>query len=397
MNRIEKILQSVENEKRWPGMYEGYFLEQGLVNYKDVKIGVGLLPKPTIDMMLNSFIGRPVVIYHKDVTAENCNEFAVGYVINSFFEPSTGKYKVQFLITKDEAHDKIKEGFELSCAYNIKQTGGSGTWHSLSYDFEIKGGEFTHLALVPNPRYENSTIDPMAFPMLVNSKGEAFLQPTKEESIMKFKWFGKKEEKARNIENTFIDVDGKKISVKALAAAHVAHLKNQAPAHEDEGELGEESEVEVLNAAGEKIKVKVADLVNSYKIVNKKEVKNCNCGAEAGSKHGEKCEMFNADEDKETDEEKEARLKKEKEDKDKDEKKAENSRIEARAEEIANQKIAELRAKAGPEGLKFFNETAKASASVLENEFVSSVSNSREDQLIRGSEAYGPLKKAEGK
>lgn len=393
MNRIEKILQSVENEKRWPGMYEGYFLEQGIVNYKDVKIGIGLLPKPTIDTMLNSFIGRPVVIYHKDVTADNCNDFAVGYVINSFFEPSTGKYKVQFLITKDEAHDRIKEGFELSCAYTIKQTGGSGTWHALPYDFEIKGGEFTHLALVPNPRYENSTIDPMAFPMLVNSKGEAFLQPTKEESIMKFKWFGKKEEKARNIENTFIDVGGKKVSVKELAAAHVAHLKNQSPAHEDEGELGEESEVEVLNAAGEKIKVKVADLVNSYNIVNKKEVKNCNCGAEGGAKHGKECEMYNSEE--ETDEEKEKREKKEKEDKDK-EKTAENARIEARAEEIANHKIAELRAKAGPEGLKFFNETKKASQTVLENEFVSSVSNSREDQLSRGNEAYGPLVKKEG-
>lgn len=389
-NRIKQLLT---NDKRWPGMYEGIFLEQGLVNYKDMKLGVGHLPKPTIDTMLNSFVGKPVVILHQDVDASNCNEHAVGYVTNSYFDPELGKYRVQFIITKDEAHDKIKNGYELSCAYTITDRGPGGKWHALNYDFEIKNGEFTHLALVPNPRYEDSTIAPMDIPMLINSVGEAVLKGeplNQEESFMEFlgfKLWGKKDPKAATLENSFIEIDGKKVSMKELTQAHLKKLENAA-AGEEFTDLNVDAEIEIKNAAGEPIKIKVADLVNSYKAINGKKVKNCGCsGVASGEPHLQNCKMYNADG---TDKEKE------KDDQEEDEKnqdkkeKAENARIEAKANEIINSRISEFKEQGKVKDMNMFTLLLNAKNTPIENsEMPTLVGNSLEDQIARGKELCG--------
>ena len=52
----------------------------------------------------------------------------------------------------------------MSCTYIMTEsTGEDGEWHNMSYDDELLNGVFEHLAIVPNPRYEEATI-------LLNSK-----------------------------------------------------------------------------------------------------------------------------------------------------------------------------------------------------------------------------------
>ena len=68
-----------KNAKEWASIYSCSFLEQGLVSYEDSGAGVALLRKETIDRMLNSILGKPVIIDHLDATPENFAEMAVGY------------------------------------------------------------------------------------------------------------------------------------------------------------------------------------------------------------------------------------------------------------------------------------------------------------------------------
>ena len=48
----------------------------------------------------------------------------------------------------------------------ITDEGEGGVYHDMKYDVEFMNGDFEHLALVENPRYEEATI-------VLNSKGES--------------------------------------------------------------------------------------------------------------------------------------------------------------------------------------------------------------------------------
>lgn len=155
-----------KNAKEWASIFSCSFLEQGLVSYEDSGAGVALLRKETIDRMLNSILGKPVIIDHQDATPENFAEMAVGYVSDAFFNPDDGWFHCKFVLIDDEAKAMASKGFSVSCAYDVKATAGGGEWHAIPYDEEITDGAFTHLALVASPRYE-------ACKIYVNSKKAA--------------------------------------------------------------------------------------------------------------------------------------------------------------------------------------------------------------------------------
>jgi hypothetical protein len=146
---------ALKNERSWPQLYTRKFLEQGLVDYTDSGFGTLLLSKETIDKFIPSFIGKPVIIKHQEVDPGNFIDVAVGYITNITFNPSDGWYYVDFLITHDKGHQKMAEGWGVSCFYKAKKTDGGATYHNIPYDGEIISGEGEHLALVQNPRYED--------------------------------------------------------------------------------------------------------------------------------------------------------------------------------------------------------------------------------------------------
>ena len=136
------------------------FLEAGLVNYTDSGYGIALLRKETIDKMLPTFIGCPVTIQHVDGSADDILKSgkAVGKVTSAEYNPSTGWFDCLFTVEDEEARKRIQDGWSVSCAFDSDDTGPGGEHHALAYKFEIVDGHFTHLALVPNPRYEDSKI-----------------------------------------------------------------------------------------------------------------------------------------------------------------------------------------------------------------------------------------------
>lgn len=119
------------------------------------------LNEETIRQMDSTFPGRPVFVEHVDEVEQNVNklrEDADGWVIESFYNQADGKHWVKFIAVTDAAEQAIKSGFRLSNAYMPKGFGPGGLWNGVSYAKEVQGGEYDHLAIVRNPRYQESVI-----------------------------------------------------------------------------------------------------------------------------------------------------------------------------------------------------------------------------------------------
>ena len=298
----------IKNERSWPQKYTRKFIEAGLVNYDDCKLGTLLLGKETIDAFIPSFIGKPVVIKHVEVSKDNFLDLAVGYITAIYFNALDGWYYVDFLVTHDEGHKKMDEGWGVSCFYKAKKTDAGGTHHNIPYDGEIISGEGEHLALVKNPRYEDCLMVVNEQPaILYNEKRflEIHNQSTEDKEMLKI--IGKKDDKGGFSVNSLIELaNGVKMKIKDLIA-----LANGV---QDVHEVDEATEIDLGNGK----MVKLADLV---KIANAatdkdeesdeakskkkeegeardKEIKNgCDCD-KADGKHAENCGMKN---DKEED------------------------------------------------------------------------------------------------
>lgn len=143
------------------------FIEAGLVSYEDQNAGVLKVSKEALDKFIYSLVGCPVIIKHQRVKNNNVDDIRVGVVSSVNFNPEDGWYWCEGVIWDSEAIKLIEDGWSVSCCFVMTEsTGQSGEWHNMSYDDELTNGLFEHLAIVPNPRYEEATI-------LLNSKKES--------------------------------------------------------------------------------------------------------------------------------------------------------------------------------------------------------------------------------
>lgn len=119
------------------------------------------LNEDTLRAMDPSFAGRPIFVEHVDEVNTDNDELrkeADGWVIESFFNSADGKHWVKFIAISELSESAIKNGYRLSNAYIPKSFGVGGLWNGVSYSKEVTDGEFDHLAIVNNPRYEESVI-----------------------------------------------------------------------------------------------------------------------------------------------------------------------------------------------------------------------------------------------
>lgn len=151
----------IKNSKTLPLVYYGLHMAEGCAEYsepgvKPYRIFVG---EDVIKNMNPSFQGKPVYVDHVDeVDVDNLRETADGYVIESFYNQLDGKHWVKFIAVSERAKEAIKMGWKLSNAYVPSAFAGGGLWHGIEYEKEVTGGEYEHLAIVRNPRYEESVI-----------------------------------------------------------------------------------------------------------------------------------------------------------------------------------------------------------------------------------------------
>lgn len=162
MQLLNNVDIEFKEDKGGKGRYfTSRFIEAGPAHYK---MGNGekvvLVKKETLDKFINTMVGAPVVIDHKDVTDENVKDEAVGFVSRVWFNDQDGWFYCDGIIRDDNAETLITEqGYSVSCAYTVlDKNKEGGLWHDIEYDEEVLDGTFDHLAIVSNPRYKDATI-----------------------------------------------------------------------------------------------------------------------------------------------------------------------------------------------------------------------------------------------
>ena len=138
------------------------FIESGVAHYEN--FGDVLITKETLNKFINTMVGCPVIIKHKDITDENADKERVGVVSDVWFNENDGWFYCSGIIWNKQAIDLVKnQGWNVSCTYDFESDKEAKTHNGKKIDMEFTDGNFLHLALVDNPRYERANI-------VVNSK-----------------------------------------------------------------------------------------------------------------------------------------------------------------------------------------------------------------------------------
>jgi hypothetical protein len=221
-------------------LFRGRHLQPGVVNYPEMKHPVTgkqgiavLMEKHVIDAMRKSAEGVPVINWAHDMSkgAERWIKEgkAVGVMVGSSWDGEDAWEHCSFMLWDREAKENARKGFRLSNAWKDDEIEWTPGFHNgVPYDGRLKAPRYTHLAIVPNPRYEGAVI-------YANSKGGAA------DMIMKLLGLGKPEGVTLD-KDAPIEVDGKKHTalevVNALKAAEAAaaSLKVPSPAAISDGD-----------------------------------------------------------------------------------------------------------------------------------------------------------------
>lgn len=278
-----RVPSSLLNSEDWGKVFTANHLEPGVVRYQadDGSERTYLLPAETIAKMRPTAEGKPIVgksggFDHKQVSAGQHED---GAVVESF-PGSNGWEQIRFLVWDPETKRACQmaknsgDNYQISCAYIPTQTDGKpGLWHNVPYDETILDGEYTHFAIVPNPRYEGAVIfanslkeggKDMVMELLFGGKKVALDKAApvsidgKEVSIGELvnSFLAAEAVKAKPMtpeelanalkdDATELEVAGKKVTVGELKAKHAAALKNAA----DEAEAKKKADEEAKNAA----------------------------------------------------------------------------------------------------------------------------------------------------
>lgn len=146
---------TLHNAKGFPDIFYARHMESGLCGYDNEKI---LVDADTMKKMAPSFAGKPVYVDHQDVNLKKLQEEADGYVADCFYNELDGWLWSKIIVVSDKGKKAVNNGWSVSNAYIPTMWSGGGSHHNVDYNRKMGEAEFTHLAIVPNPRYENAKI-----------------------------------------------------------------------------------------------------------------------------------------------------------------------------------------------------------------------------------------------
>lgn len=212
--------------KIWYGMH----FYPGVAEYQEGPSAYRVfLNESTIRSMDPSFAGRPVFVHHVDEIETDVDELrkeADGWVVESFYNKADGKHWVKFITVSEKADRAIANGMRLSNCYLPKKFGPSGLWNGVSYQKSIEAGEYEHLAIVPNPRYEESVImTPEEFKAYNENQDielKKLANNKSKERKMRFSFFKRtKVENSTDLENMMVELpkSKKEVAIEALINA----------------------------------------------------------------------------------------------------------------------------------------------------------------------------------
>lgn len=290
------------NASKFPQEFYCRHIQPGLCGYGDENV---LVDTDAVKrMLLNNAVGKPVYILHSDASHEdrlrNLKEESAGYITGSFYNEADGWGWFKFLAVDDSAHSAIANGWKVSNAYVPTEWGIGGTKNNVRFDREVLNGYFTHLAIVPDPRYEDACImTPEEFRAYqANKKQELVqLQNAKTDSakgnqmLPKFSFFKNERKEVSSIDaETIVEYDAGKVATVGEMINALKEKKNSSDdeaakkkadeedekkaaekknAEEDEKKKRDELENSIVDVGGEKITVK--ELANRHAAMKKNE------------------------------------------------------------------------------------------------------------------------------
>lgn len=262
----------IDNARQFPQIFYARHMQPGICGYENETI---LVDTDAIKNMLPSLVGKPVYIHHQNVDLKNLKEKADGYVTEAFYNELDGWGWCKILAVDDEAHKAIAKGWSVSNAYIPGTFGPGGTKNNCPFDREVRNGDFTHLAIVPDPRYEEACImSPEEFKTYQESKRRQLqeLQNNKKDSQKgkppMFKLFKNEKKEVTEVDGDtmvelengmsvsvtemvnalktepMVEVEGKKIPLSELVTSYQNHVKANAkkPKKNADKEKGEDDD-----------------------------------------------------------------------------------------------------------------------------------------------------------
>ena len=143
-----------KNASQMPKIFYCKHMMPGIVGYENENI---LVDADAMKQSAPSMVGKPIYVQHQKVDLANLHE-ADGFVVECFYNELDGWLWAKMLIISDEGQKVVANGWSVSNAYVPVEWSESGQHLNVDYDRKIRNYEFTHLAIVPNPRYEEAKI-----------------------------------------------------------------------------------------------------------------------------------------------------------------------------------------------------------------------------------------------
>lgn len=298
---------SIENAKQEPKFYYARHMQPGLCGYDEETILVDI---EAIKRLIPTFSGKPVFILHQKVDHDNLKQQANGYIVDSFYNNVDGWAWVKFMLIDDEAHDVVGKGWAVSNAYVPSQWGPKGLKNNCPYDRELIDGKFTHMGLVPDPRYEDAEIlSPEQFSQYQSVQQER-LNELRNSKGAKMKLFKNKREEVTEIDDeAMIEFTNAKGEIEEISLKDMKESVLNAKAKKN-SDKAEKMNADTMVTVGEE-KMKLGDLVAYYgEMCNKRNAEDESDKDfdedekdEKKAKKNKKSEKKNAGEDDEDDKE----------------------------------------------------------------------------------------------
>lgn len=278
-----KKAKELANARQYPKFYYARHMFAGLCGYDD---DVLLIDTDVMKAMAPTFNGKPVYVLHDERSSDErlatLKETSHGYVTETFYNEVDGWLWSKIMIVDDEGHEAVAAGWSVSNAYIPLEYGEGGTKHNCEYDKKVLAAEFTHLALVSNPRYEDACVmTPDEFKIYQEKEREQLneIQNSKNTKGYKMKILNRKSKKQSKDEGIFVEMTNAKGEVVEVSMDDMVSMIEQ-----------KQKEDEVMNA---KVTVNGKQMTRAAVIKAYQEIINAECEKENEDDE----ELENEDED----------------------------------------------------------------------------------------------------
>ena len=269
----------LENQTQYGVMFKGNHLEPGPVRYDDIVNPITnqkgmtlLLDNEGIAALRKSFVGKFVYNYthKKDAKPLDIKGDAVGVVTGNVYNAETGWDDVSFILWDTKAVENVEsKKYALSNSYSPIIDGVPGVHHNLPYDAKVIGGEYDHLAIVPNPRYEGSKIEAVHNSKETNTMAD---KPTLAQKIKMFFKIGDVDNSIEVDATSKVKVGEAEVTLGDLMTAHTT-LENAKAAEAAVKAISDETVITLENGKTATVKELKADYI-AFKAASVKNAKD---------------------------------------------------------------------------------------------------------------------------